>query len=125
MKLSTIVDLLRVKAQEITGLNVSVGFPGPGEGIAFNLISGSLQDTYMVSSEHRSIGFTFYVKHKSQQKAMDLAQEIGDGLTRWKYPSGINWQITKISHGGAFYITQEESTKLWIYGVSVDLNLYY
>lgn len=125
MKLSTIVDLLRVKAKEISGQKVFVGFPSPGEGISFNLISGSVGDTFLSRNEHRNIGFTFYVKSKSQQRAMDLAQEIGDGLTRWNYPSGLDWQITNISHGGAFYITQEESTKLWIYGVSVDLKLYY
>lgn len=125
MRLSDVVNVIKEKASELTGLSISVGLPGTQEGITLVLITGPTSEAYYNRAEKRTLGVTFHVKSSDQLRAVDFSQLIGDGLTRWNYPPQKDFQITKIKHDGAFFIAQEESTKHWIYGVSLDISIHY
>ena len=92
MKLSDVVNVIKSKASELTGFPVSIGLPGAKEGITLALITGPTSEAYYNRSENRTIGVTFHVKSSNQLQAVDFCQLIGDGLTRWNYPTHKDFQ---------------------------------
>lgn len=119
---TSVLEALRLMAEQAGGLPVAMGALPAGEGLAMAVSTGRETGETLARSVSVTLDVALTMKHGAQQTALDTLCRIHEALRRADaLPAGEGWQVTAIRTGAApGYVDRDGG--LWLYGSALAVE---